>query len=128
MLADILSVIQASGAQSVIPIAQTHGGWWPSSCVGGWISVREKMVFTSWNPIFTSRNPLAQPFLRARRAVRLPLWIGIFEMTMKSHGFERIGSGTRDFRYVCTRRLSAAGAKPIESAGRVLHVYIEPCT
>ena len=27
MLADVLSVIQASGAQSVIPIAQAHGGW-----------------------------------------------------------------------------------------------------
>jgi len=27
MLADVLAVIQASGAQSVIPIAQAHGGW-----------------------------------------------------------------------------------------------------
>ena len=27
MLADALSVIQASGAQSVIPVAQAHGGW-----------------------------------------------------------------------------------------------------
>jgi pimeloyl-ACP methyl ester carboxylesterase len=59
MVADVLAVIQASGAQSVIPIAQAHGGWVA-------VELRRKlgervprMIFTSWNPISTGQNPLA---------------------------------------------------------------------
>jgi pimeloyl-ACP methyl ester carboxylesterase len=72
MLADILSVIKASGAHSVIPIAQAHGGW-------AAIALRQqlgervlKMVSISWNPILISGNPVAPSFLRARQALQDP--------------------------------------------------------
>jgi pimeloyl-ACP methyl ester carboxylesterase len=69
MLTDILSVIQASGAQSVIPIAQAHGGW-AAIALRRRLSERvPKMVCISWNPFFTSGNPVASQFLRARRAL-----------------------------------------------------------
>jgi pimeloyl-ACP methyl ester carboxylesterase len=75
MLADALCVIQASGAQSVIPIAQAHGGWVAIELRRRLEQRVPKMVSISWNPIFTSHNPLAPSFLRAREALQdhLPL-------------------------------------------------------
>jgi hypothetical protein len=70
MLTDVLSVIQASGAQSVIPIAQAHGGWVAIELRRRLEQRVPKMVSISWNPIFTSGNPVATSFLRARQALQ----------------------------------------------------------
>jgi pimeloyl-ACP methyl ester carboxylesterase len=70
MLADVLSVIQASGAQSVIPIAQAHGGWVDIELRRRLEERVPKMVSISWNPIFISGDRLASPFLRAREALQ----------------------------------------------------------
>ena len=42
MLADAISVIEASGAKSVIPIAQAHGGWVAVELRRRWINVCRK--------------------------------------------------------------------------------------
>jgi pimeloyl-ACP methyl ester carboxylesterase len=72
---DAIAVIEASGANSVITITHAHGGW-------AAIEVRRrlgervpKMIFTSWNPFITSRNPLVPPSLREVPALQTPaLW------------------------------------------------------
>jgi pimeloyl-ACP methyl ester carboxylesterase len=70
MVADVLAVIQASGAHSVSPIAQAHGGWVAIELRRRLGERVPKMVATSWNPIFTSGNPLATRFLGAMQAVQ----------------------------------------------------------
>jgi len=70
MLADVLAVIDASAAQSVIPIAQAHGGWVAIELRRRLGERVPKLIFTSWNPIFTSGNPLAPPFLATMQALQ----------------------------------------------------------
>lgn len=65
MVADILAVVEAAGAHSIVPIAQAHGGWVAVELLRR-LGVRvSKLVFISWNPIITSNNPAAAPILSA---------------------------------------------------------------
>lgn len=76
MITDVVAVIQASGAQSVVPIAQAHGGWVAIELRQRLDGRVPKMIFTSWNPIFTSRSPLdpPHPFLGAMKALGRARW------------------------------------------------------
>ena len=105
------------------------------------------MVFTSWNPIFTSRNPLAPPFLRARQALQdharwretleqmLTMWLSgapasvdtHIRNEMGSHGFEDWARGGREIVAMYARE-----GNPLQALSQfsppvpVLHVYAEP--
>lgn len=149
MLTDILSVIQASGAQSVIPIAQAHGGW-AAIALRRRLSERvPKMVCISWNPFFTSGNTVAPSFLRARRALHdrgrwretleqmLTGWLSgapasverHIRTEMESHGFEDWARAGREISAIY-----AQDGDPLQALSRlsppvpVLHVYAEPRT
>jgi len=75
MLADVVAVIEASGAQSVIPIAHAHAGWVAIELRRRLGERVPKMIFTSWNPFITGRNPLAPPSVREVPALQTPaLW------------------------------------------------------
>ncbi|HXV83025.1 MAG TPA: alpha/beta hydrolase [Candidatus Binatia bacterium] len=147
MLADVLSVIQASGAQSVIPIAQAHGGW-AAIALRRQLGERvPKMVCISWNPFFTSGNPLAPTFLRARQALQdqtrwretleqmLTMWLRGAPASverhirdeMESHGFEDWARAGREISAMYARE-----GDPLQALSQltppvpVLHVYVEP--
>jgi pimeloyl-ACP methyl ester carboxylesterase len=147
MLADILSVIQASGAQSVIPIAQAHGGWVAIELRRRLEQRVPKMVSISWNPIFTSGNPVAPSFLRARQALQdharwretleqmLTMWLSgapasvnaHIRNEMESHGFEDWARAGREISAMYARE-----GDPLQALSQlsppvpVLHVYVEP--
>jgi pimeloyl-ACP methyl ester carboxylesterase len=70
MLTDVLAVIQASGAQSVIPVTQAHAGWIAVALRQRLGDRVPKAVFISWNPVFTSHNPLASTFLGAMESLQ----------------------------------------------------------
>src|SRR5215212_290951 len=75
MVADVVAVIEASGAPPVITIAQAHGGWVAIELRRRLGERVPKMVFISWNPIITGGNPLAQPSLREVPALQTTaLW------------------------------------------------------
>jgi pimeloyl-ACP methyl ester carboxylesterase len=68
MLADVLAVIESSGAQSLIPVAQAHAGW-VALALRQQLSDRvPKLIFTSWNPISASGNEFAPMFMAAMEA------------------------------------------------------------
>lgn len=147
MLADVLAVIQASGAQSVIPIAQAHGGWVAIELRRRLDQRVPKMIFTSWNPIFTSENPLAPRFLGAMEAVRdnarwretvqqlLAMWLSGASSSvdtqirneMGSHGFEDWARAGREIAAMYARE-----GDPLQALGELsppvsaLHVYAQP--
>jgi pimeloyl-ACP methyl ester carboxylesterase len=149
MLADALSVLQASGAQSVIPIAQAHGGWVAIALRRRLGQRVPKMVSISWNPFFTSGNPLALPFLRARQALQdharwretleqmLTGWLSgapasvnaHIRKEMESHGFEDWARAGREISAMYVRE-----GDPLQALSQlspplpVLHVYVEPRT
>ena len=64
MVADVVAVVEASGANSVITTAQAHGGWVAVELRRRLGERVPKMIFISWNPIITGANPLAPPSLR----------------------------------------------------------------
>ncbi len=75
MVADVVAVIEASGAHSVITIAQAHGGWVAVELRRRLGERVPKMIFISWNPIITGGNPLAPPSLREQQALQTTaLW------------------------------------------------------
>jgi pimeloyl-ACP methyl ester carboxylesterase len=75
MVDDAIAVIEASGASSVIPIAHAHGGWVALELRRRLGERVPKMIFTSWNPLITSRNPLVPPSLSEVPALQTPvLW------------------------------------------------------
>jgi pimeloyl-ACP methyl ester carboxylesterase len=147
MLADVLSVIQASDAQSVIPIAQAHGGWVAIELRRRLEQRVPKMVSISWNPILTSQNPVAPAFLRARQALQdhahwretleqiLTMWLSgapasvetHIRNEMESHGFEDWARAGREISAMYARE-----GDPLQALSRlsppvpVLHVYAEP--
>ena len=147
MLADVLAVIRASGAREVIPIAQAHGGWVAIELRRKLQHRLTKMVCISWNPIFTTGDPLASPFLRARQALQdharwretleqmLTGWlIGApasvnthIRKEMESHGFEDWARAGREISAMYARQ-----GNPLQALARlnppvsVLHVYVEP--
>lgn len=149
MVADVLSVIQASGAQSVIPVAQAHGGWAAIALRRRLGQLVPKMVSISWNPIFTSGNPFAPSFLRAREALQdharcretleqmLTMWLSgapasvqtHIRNEMESHGFEDWARAGREIS-----AMYAHEGDPLQALSQlsppvpVLHVYAEPRT
>ncbi|MBI2247783.1 MAG: alpha/beta hydrolase [Armatimonadetes bacterium] len=147
MLADVLAVIQASGAQSVIPIAQAHGGWVAIELRRRLDQRVPKMVFTSWNPIFTSGDPLAAPFLRAMQALRdnarwretveqiFTMWLSEAPASVDTHIRNEMGSHGFDDWARAGREIVAMYARegnPLQALSElsppvaVLHVYAQP--
>jgi pimeloyl-ACP methyl ester carboxylesterase len=149
MLADVLAVIQASGAQSVIPIAQAHGGWVAIELRRRLDQRVPKMVFTSWNPIFTSRNPLdpPPPFLGAMQASQdnarwretveqlFTMWLSgapasvdtHIRNEMGSHGFEDWARAGREIVAMYAREGNPLQAlSELSPPVPVLHVYAQP--
>jgi pimeloyl-ACP methyl ester carboxylesterase len=147
MVADVLAVVQASGAQSVIPIAQAHGGWVAVDLRRRLGERVPKMIFTSWNPISTSRNPLAAPFLAAMQALQdsarwretveqlLTMWLRgapasvntHIRNEMESHGFEDWARAAREITSLYSRE-----GDPLQALSEwsppvpALHVYAQP--
>ncbi len=147
MLADALTVMQVSGAQSVIPIAQAHGGWVAIELRRRLGERVPKMIFTSWNPIFISGNPLAPPFLAAMPSLQenarwretverlLTMWLSDAPASvatqirneMGSHGFEDWARAGREIAAVY-----ACEGDPLQALSTfrpsvpVLHVYAQP--
>lgn len=149
MVADVLAVIQASGAQSVITIAQAHGGWVAIELRRRLGERVPKMIFTSWNPIFTSRNSLdpPAPFLGAMQALQdnarwretveqlFTMWLSgapasvdtQIRNEMESHGFEDWARGGREIAAMYARE-----GNPLQALSKfsppvpVLHVYAQP--
>ena len=147
MIADALAVIQAGGAESVIPITQAHAGWVA-------IGLRERlgervprMIFCSWNPIFTHGNLQAGTFLGAMQKLQdkanwrealeglVSMWVAgapsavetqIREET-ESHGFEDWSRRAREVSEVYARK-----GDPLQVLSKlnppppVLHVYAQP--
>jgi pimeloyl-ACP methyl ester carboxylesterase len=75
MVADVIAVIEDSGANTVITIAQAHGGWVAVELRRRLGERVPKMIFISWNPIITAKNPLAPQSLREAQALQTPtLW------------------------------------------------------
>jgi pimeloyl-ACP methyl ester carboxylesterase len=70
MVADVLAVIEAAGARSVVPIAQAHGGWVAVELLRRLGERVSKLVLISWNPIITSNNPEAAPMLSAGQGLQ----------------------------------------------------------
>jgi pimeloyl-ACP methyl ester carboxylesterase len=147
MLADILAVIQASDAQSVIPIAQAHGGWLAIELRRRLGEQVPKMVATSWNPIFTSGNPLATRFLGAMQAVQdearwretaeqlFTLWLSGAPASvdtqirddMGSYGFEGWARAGREVLDVYAREGDPLQAlSELSPPVPMLHVYAQP--
>jgi len=147
MVADVLAVVQASGAQSVIPIAQAHGGWVAVELRRQLGERVPKMILTSWNPISTSRNPLAAPFLAAMQALQdtarwretveqlLTMWLrgapasvnSHIRKEMESHGFEDWARAAREITFLYARE-----GDPLQALSELnppvpaLHVYAQP--
>ena len=155
MVADVLSVVDASGAQSVIPIAQAHGGWVGIELLRRLRDRVPKLIFLSWNPILTSRNPQAPPSLReiqelqsksmwhalqddarSRDAVEqlVTTWVKgspsvetqIRDETA-SHGFEDWARGGREIAAMFAREIDPLHALSKSSPPvPALHIYAQP--
>lgn len=70
MVADMLAVLEAAGATSVIPISQAHGGWVAIELLRRLSDRVPNVVFISWNPVITSRNPAAATILSASQGLQ----------------------------------------------------------
>lgn len=70
MVADVLAVVEAAGARSIVPIAQAHGGWVAVELLRRLGERVSKLVLISWNPIITSNNPAATPILSAGQGLQ----------------------------------------------------------
>ena len=147
MVADVLAVIAASGAQSVIPIAQAHAGWVAVELRQRLDQRAPKMIFTNWNPIFTEGNPLALPFLHAMHALQdgvrwretrekiLDIWLSgapesvqtHIRTEMGSHGSEDWGRAGREIVALYEREGNPLQAlSKFSPAVPVLHAYGHP--
>jgi len=147
MAVDAHAVIQASGAQSVIPIAQGQIPW---VAIGLRRRLGErvpKMVATSWPAIFTSGNLLAPRFLGAIQALQdearwseaaeqlLTIFLSgapasvetQMRSEMGSHGFEMWARAGREISAMYARE-----GDPLQALSQlsppvdVLHVYSQP--
>jgi hypothetical protein len=147
MVADTLAVIQASSAQSVIPIAQAHSGWVAIELRRRLGERVPKMIFTNWNPIFTDGNPLAPPFLGAMQVLQDgTCWRGAVEQLfsiwlsgapaslathirteMGSHGFEDWARAGREILAMYARQGAPLQAlSHLSPPVAALHVYGQP--
>ena len=156
MVADVLSVVDDSGAQSVIPIAQAHGGWVGIELLRRLRDRVPKLIFLSWNPILTSRNPLAPPSLREMQGLQsdalwralqdsahwregveqvVSTWVGgspasvetqIREET-ESHGFEDWARGGREIAAMFAREIDPLHTlSQFSPSVPALHIYAQP--
>ncbi len=156
MVSDVVAVIEASGANSVITIAQAHGGWVAVELRRRLGERVPKMIFISWNPIITGKNPLAPPPLREVPALQttalwgalqdedrwsdavkqlVTMWVGeaptseatqIWDET-GTHGFEMWSRAGREISAMFARETD-----PVQAFGTfsppvpVLHLYAQP--
>jgi pimeloyl-ACP methyl ester carboxylesterase len=147
MAVDAIAVIQASGAQSVIPIAQGQIPWVAIELRRRLDERVPKMVATSWPVISTSGNPLAPRFLGAlqawqdearwREAAEQALSMFLsgapasvetqMRNEMGSHGFEMWARAGREISAMYARE-----GDPLQALSKlsppvdVLHVYAQP--
>jgi pimeloyl-ACP methyl ester carboxylesterase len=156
MVADVVAVIEASGAPSVITIAQAHGGWVAIELRRRLGDRVPKMIFTSWNPFITGGNPLAPPSLREVQALQttalwqalqdeahwseaveqlVTMWVGDAPTSVATqiwnetgtHGFETWSRAGREISAMFARE-----GDPLQALNTfsppvpVLHVYAQP--
>lgn len=147
MVADVLAVIEASGAQSVIPIAQAHGGWVATELRRRLDHRVPRMIFTNWNPIFTRGNSLAKPFLDAMQALQdearwratveqlFAMWLADAPASLASHIRSEMGSHGYEDWARAGREIEATYGRegdPLEALSgfsppvSVLHLYGHP--
>ena len=147
MARDAVAVMQDSGAQSVIPIAQGQAPWAAVELHRLLGERMPKMVISSWPVISPSGNPLASRFLNAIRALQyyerwregaeqlLTMWLSgapAFVETqireqMLRQGFEMWSRGGREIL-----AMYALEGEPLRVLSNfsppvpVLHVYCQP--
>ena len=156
MVADVVAVIEASGANSVITIAQAHGGWVAVELRRRLGERVPKMIFISWNPIITGGNPLAPPSLREvpvlqtttfwqalqdedrwSEAVKqvVTTWVGDAPASVAkqiwddtgTHGYEMWSRGGREISAMFARETDPVQAfSSFSPPVPVLHVYAQP--
>ncbi len=147
MAGDAVAVMQDSGAQSVIPIAQGQAPWAAVELHQLLGERMPKMVISSWPVISPSGNPLASRFLGAIRAVQyyerwregaeqlLTMWLSgapasvetQIRSQMLSHGYEMWSRAGREISAMFEQEgdpLTALSklSPPVD----VLHVYAQP--
>ena len=147
MARDAVAVMQDSGAQSVIPIAQGQAPWAAVELYRLLGERGPKIVISSWPVISPSGNPLASRFLNAIRALQyyerwregaeqlLTMWLNgapAFVETqireqMLRQGFEMWSRGGREILAMCALegeplRMLSNFSPPVS----VLHVYCQP--
>jgi pimeloyl-ACP methyl ester carboxylesterase len=158
MVADVIAVIEDSGANTVITIAQAHGGWVAVELRRRLGERVPKMIFISWNPIITAKNPLAPQSLREAQALQTPtlwqalqdearwrvavkqlvsMWVGsaptseatqIWDET-GTHGYEMWSRGGREISAMFARETDPLQAfSSFSPPVPVLHVYAQPRT
>jgi pimeloyl-ACP methyl ester carboxylesterase len=158
MVADVVAVIEASGANSVITIAQAHGGWVAVKLHRRLGERVPKLIFISWNPIITGGKPLAPPSLREQQALQttalwqalqdearwgqaveelVTTWVGEAPASVATqiwnetgtHGFEMWSRGGREISAMFARETDPLQAfSTFSSPVPVLHVYCQPRT
>jgi pimeloyl-ACP methyl ester carboxylesterase len=147
MAGDAHAVIEASGAHSVIPIAQGQAPWAAVELRRRLGERMPKMVASSWPVISPSGNPLASRFLNAIRALQyyerwregaeqlLTMWLRDAPASVESHireqmlrqGFETWSRAGREIL-----AMYALEGEPLRVLSRfsppmpVLHVYCQP--
>ncbi len=142
LVADALAVIEASGAQQVIPVAQSHAGWVAIELRRRLGERVRRMVLTSWNvldppPAFLSALQALQDAGRWRETVEqlFTLWLGgappdvdrHIRQEMGSHGFEMWARAGREIAAMYGRE-----GNPLKALGTLnppvpgLHLYGQP--
>jgi pimeloyl-ACP methyl ester carboxylesterase len=147
MAVDALAVIEASGAHSVIPIAQGQAPWAAVELQRRLGERMPKMVVSSWPVISPSGNPLASRFLNAIRALQyyerwrdgaeqlLTMWLSDapdsvetqIRNQMLRQGYEMWSRGGREIL-----AMYALEGEPLQVLRKfsppvpVLHVYCQP--
>lgn len=156
MVADAIAVFNASGARSVIPITQAHGGWVGVELLRRLGERVKKLIFISWNPILTGQNPLAPTLLRGMKGLQGELiwqalqddakwgdavaqvvdtWVEgsppAVEAQIRdetaSHGFEDWARGGREIAAMFAQEIDPLHALSKSSApASALHIYAQP--
>lgn len=147
MLTDVLAVIGSSGARSVVPVAQAHGGWVAVALRQRLGERVPRLVFVNWNPVFTGGNPLAAVFLGAMQALQdrarwrgaaeqlLTMWLAGAPASVTAHVRTEMESLGFDDWARAARAIAAAYARdgePLQALSRLnppppaLHVYGQP--
>ena len=148
MAGDAVAVIQASGAQPVIPIAQGQAPWVAIELRRQLGERVPKMVASSWPVISARGNPLAPRFLGAMEAVQdearwretaekvVAMFVSgapasvetqIRNQMLISHGYEMWSRGGREISAMFAREGDPLKAlSKLSPPVAVLHVYAQP--